>query len=309
MKKIFGAIYVAIVLLSGLQAAAQPTPHHNSQTTSSYIDEPDQSMTHYGGYITIGATPINETHNRNNSAAQSFIPQKEVLTRVQFLMAKHTSASAPCTISLRKELTGPDVTSLEVSTTEFPILNPSDPQASFSWVSFNLTDTWVTAGDTYYLVLYTQNITNNTYYCAGNDSNLYQNGSAFISHDDGTTWQEMPNQGDGCFQTYGLEETFLSLTISNKPFGYSATIKNIGNDTAWDIQINITIKGGILKLIKFESQGTIPKLEPGEELTQRFPNLIGLGPIKIKVTLSAANVKETTISKNALLLILFIILK
>ncbi len=239
-----------MLVLGGLGAAAtatnhkQKSPQNNNNTSSPYVDELDQSMTDFDGSLPMGRTNI-FGYYANLSVAQSFIPQKELLTRAQFLMARNASTSKPCILAVRDNLTGANLAMTSMEPSEFPIVNGTPTEDQLAWINFNFNDIWVTPGQTYYLVVYTTNITGNYYWISGNGTNMYVNGTVMLSIDNGNTWAEFPN-ADGCFKTFGLRETFLNITMKGSLLGPSFVIKNIGNYTAWDVTWNYTISGGFL---------------------------------------------------------------
>ena len=97
---------------------------------------------------------------------------------------------------------------------------------NFSWVEWNFSDTALITGSTYYIVAYTQNVTDNWYAWAGNnDRYSYPYGCAWVSIDEGGTWTNdsaneqihpvpqwcgttphtRTNESDMCFITYGYD--------------------------------------------------------------------------------------------------------
>ena len=312
MKKLLSVVIIGIIVLGGLVAAVTATNQYqkNITTSSPYVDELDQSMTDYDGSLPLGPTSFLGFY-ANLSVAQSFIPQKELLTRTQFLMARNTTTSYPCVLAIRDNLTGENLAITSVAPGEFPVVNETPTEEQLAWIDFNFDDIWVTPGQTYYIVVYTTNITENYYWISGNGTNIYPNGSVMLSIDDGKTWSEIFENADGCFKTYGLREAFLEITMKNfNPFGViSYTVKNIGNYTAWDIVIEETIKGGILGRIDDHSHGIIGGLLPGEYVGFGTGIYFGLGKITISFNVSAANVKETSIEKNAKIFLIFIMMQ
>jgi hypothetical protein len=313
MKKLLSIVIIGIVVLGGLGAAVTATNQNqknsqgNSATSSPYVDELDQSMTDYDGSLPVGRTNIFGFY-ANLTVSQSFIPQKELLTRTQFLMARNTTTSYPCVLAIRDNLTGENLAITSVTPDEFPVVNGTPTEDQLAWIDFNFNDIWVTPGQTYYIVVYTTNITENYYWISGNGTNIYPNGSVMLSIDDGKTWMDVFPDADGCFKTYGLRETFLEITMKNfSPFGViSYTVKNIGNYTAWDVVIEMTVKGGILGLIDDHGQATVSGLLPGEYVGFGRGNFFGLGKITISLKISGANVKEVSIEKNAKILFIII---
>ncbi|MEM4258926.1 MAG: hypothetical protein QXL17_07245 [Candidatus Thermoplasmatota archaeon] len=319
MRKILLYSIVLSIVLSlvflGIQASASfQTTTKVSQPDvtriTTYEDDLDQSMTECDGEVPIGRYVLSG-NKINISLAQSFIPQREVLTRTYLYMARNSTATQPCVVALRDSLTGGNLASVKLDASAFPVYDPL--VHNFAWIEFDLPDLWVTSGQPYYLVLYTANMTDNCYWIGGHGFDLYPNGSAFISINDGATWQEFTD-GDGCFKTYGLEETFLEIYYEPPLFSFlpgSLKIKNIGNVTAWDIVGKISITGGIFGRVNKTIINTLDRLDPGEEaiLTLSTGLLFGFGQITIKLSISAANVREISISRQAFLLLFYIIIK
>jgi len=311
MKQMLSCIVIGIVVLSGLGAAVTAThqnqnnPRQNPAPAVFYEDELDQSMTDMDGTLQVGYVILG--NYTNLSVAQSFIPQKEVLTRVQFLMAANTSTTQPCVLAIRDNLTEENLAEISLQPDDFPMVNGTPTEEQLEWITFNFTDIWVTPGQVYYIVVYSKAIPGNFYWIAGNGTNMYLNGTVFISVDNGNTWGEFPN-ADGCFKTYGLHETFLEITMKKfSPFGViSYTVKNIGNYTAWDVVIEYTVKGGILGLIDDHGYAIAGGLLPGEFVGFGRGIFFGLGKITISLKISGANVKEVSIEKNAKILFIFI---
>lgn len=309
MKKLLSCIIIGIVVLGGLGAVVtatnknQITTEKNTSNVSRYVDDLDQSMTEYDGSLPLGHTNIFGDYV-NLSIAQSFTPQMEVLTRTFFLMARNASTTAPCFLAVRDNLTEDDLAIVSVEPSEFPIVNGTPTEEQLAWIEFNFDDLWVTPGQTYYIVIYTANITENYYWISGNGTNIYQNGTVYLSLNDGQNWTEFVD-ADGCFKTYGLHETFLQITQKGG-LGLSFVIKNVGNYTAWDVTVDNTISGGLV-FIGRHFTSTISELLPGEEITLRIGLIIGFGKVLLSFRVSAANVKEMSSQKSALILGFFIL--
>jgi len=158
-------------------------------------------MTSYDGVLPLGRTNI-FGYYANLSIAQSFKPQKEIQTRAQFLMARNATTLYPCYLAVRDTLTGEDLTIIAVEPDEFPLVSGTPTEEQLAWVEFNFKDIKITPEQTYYIVVYTANITENYYWISGNGTNIYPDGGVFLSIDDGNTWSEFTD-ADGCFKTYG----------------------------------------------------------------------------------------------------------
>ena len=280
--------------------------HSQQPTMNPYIDELDQFMTTAGGVLPVGAVTTGPGTHTNLSVAQSFIPQKAVLTRIQFLMAKNITTTYPCSLAIKDNITGVDLTSIRLDPEQFPVADNAHPE-NLTWIDFNFTDIWVIPGQTYYMVISTANITNNFYYVTGNGSNLYPNGTAYWSLDNGNTWAPIPpGDADGCFKTYGLRETTLAITPGGGLYT-SFIITNTGNVTAWDINASLGVQGGLIFLGSRVTSFYIPELDPGNSVTVKTILIFGLGKIQMTLTVKAANVREQAKTINAFLLFFFVV--
>lgn len=313
MKKMMPLLIVGMVILIGLETAAIPISKNSTLqstqalgTTGPYQDELDQFMTSFEEAIPLGRTNLFGFYS-NLSAAQSFTPRKEVLTRVQFLMGRNVTTVYPCYLAVRDNLTNKDIAVVSVDPNHFPVVNGIPTEQQLAWVEFNLTPLWVMTNQTYYLVLYTANMTDNYYWISGSITDLYPNGTAFLSITDGQTWVALPDS-DACFKTYGLRETFLQLTPGVGSFGPSWIIKNIGNVTAWDVTASVTIKGGIFGHINKTRSVTVPELPPqNPTIIMKIGFLFGFGKITITIVVKAVNVRGRKATATATLIGFFII--
>jgi hypothetical protein len=307
MKNVAILLVIGAVIASGFAVAAVPTTP-NQTPRQTFDDELDQFLTTRDGVNYLGALSVDITQ-QNVSIAQSFIPQKDVITRVQLLMAKNSTASAPCTCDIRENLTGTALATVQVTPDQFKPFDPTNLSAdeNLTWVEFNFFSVWVTPGTTYYLVVYTANITDNFYVWAGNSTNGYLNGSAYYSTTDGATWFNM-SDSDTCFQTYGVHETTLSITVGKNLLGPSFTIKNTGNYTAGNVASNVTVTGGILGLIHSFSFKYFD-LPQNNQKTVLTPFTLGFGSVKIVETVTAVNVKDQVVQVDATLFLFIMMVK
>lgn len=211
MKKIIVLLIVGILVLTGLEAVAVSF-HKNSGTRGDRIN---QSMTQFDGVLPLGRTNI-FGYYANLSVAQSFIPQKEIQTRAQFLMARNATTLYPCWLAVRENLTTENLAIISVEPNKFPLVNGTPTEEQLAWVEFDFKDIKITPGHTYYLVMYTSNITENYYWISGNGTDVYKNGTVYLSTDDGATWSEFPGGGaDACFKTYGRDNQAPSTPTIN----------------------------------------------------------------------------------------------
>jgi len=219
MKKIITILVVGIFILSGLSATALL----ETKTSTSSRDELDQSQTVMteNTAVPVGNVPIPD-NPICIQVAQSFIPTKDVLTRVELLIGKNSTATYPLAVSIREELTEEDLTVIDIDPSQVPT-------ETYDWVEIDFDDITVTTGLTYYVVALTENVTDNFYaWGANNISESYPDGCAWFSIDEGDTWtnesassypstsEAFNNQGaqpifgdvvtwDMCFKTYGRD--------------------------------------------------------------------------------------------------------
>jgi hypothetical protein len=166
---------------------------------------------------------IYENENHRLAAAQSFIPSFDVLTKVR-LKIKFTATEdlPPLTLSIRDSLTGDDLTSISLPCEE--IKN----KPTF-YVTFDFSDIDVTPGDTYYIVCKTsvENGKYMQYTWTGRAEDVYDNGEAFISEDNGETWFVSNRAADLFFATYGKDKDGnFPPYIPKRPFGPKQIEKN-----------------------------------------------------------------------------------
>ena len=105
-------------------------------------------------------------------------------------------------------------------------------------------------------------------------------------------------------EPYGM--TILSFDFKGGLFKWSGIIKNIGNNTAFNVQWKIIIDGGFV-LLGRESSGIIPKpLLAGEETQVRSNFILGFGKIMITIAVWADNAPYLSKSTPGTLLLFFI---
>jgi hypothetical protein len=236
MKNIIPFLVVIILVLSGLGAVAitvdDKTYLIDNTAFILYDDELDQYQTEITENLTIpiGQIFINDTSIINVQLAQSFIPTKEIITKVELLITKNATTTYPLIVSIRKELTDEDLVSININADQVPT-------EEFVWVIGNFNDTRLIPGQTYYIVALTENTTDNYYGWYGNNTTeSYPFGCLWYSIDDGNTWgneSSSSNQNnivewiyqhnkprfdeditwDMCFKTYGRESIAPSAPI------------------------------------------------------------------------------------------------
>ncbi len=309
MKKLLILFMVGCFILSGFGAGASIIKKEKADFNSWEVingnnlrddDEIDQSQTEMNWeLVPIGDFPL--PGGINYTVAQSFKPQLGVLTRVEILIGKNSTTTHPFTIAIREELTGEDLTKISVDASEVPT-------EDFGWVEFDFENVVVTANQTYWIVAYTTNVTDNWYVWGSNISNPYPHGLASGSTDDGQTWVDEPDL-DTCFITYGMEKTELEIEITKSFTGSTITITNVGDITANDVNWKVTVTGGILGMINASTSGEIDEILSGESLviTEMVFLFFGLGPVQIETSAYASNADEVSDSISGFMLLFFLL--
>ncbi|MBN1280843.1 MAG: hypothetical protein JXA00_04260 [Candidatus Thermoplasmatota archaeon] len=331
-KNLVIIVGILLVLSSVSLVAARPVHRKDSQgkeptLTPLYEDVVDQNQSVQVENISmpLGQLRVLEA-TLYIQVAQSFIPAKDILTRVELLVGKNTTTTYPFMVGVRDNLTHENLveTSLPAS---------AIPTTIFDWVGFDFDDLAVTPGETYYIVTYTMNATDNWYaWAANNQSESYPYGCAWASLDNGTTWnqsaahgtqeQQHTSQqgatpaprgqedetGDMCFRTYGIAGTILEILPGGNFISPSFIIKNVGNETAWDVEWEISVTGGILGGINYTTSGSASELLVGDELAIKLGMLLlGFGRITLTMSARALNAPEVTFSREGILLLFFVI--
>lgn len=212
MRKIIPVFVIGIFILSGINAIAIIDNKTNVEPILDELDQYQEIMTE-NAVAPVGQVPIPE-EPVNVQVAQSFIPTKKILTRVELYIGKNSTATYPLNISIRKELTEEDLTVTSID----PSLVPTE---IFDWVEIDFDDTIITTGETYYIVALTENTTENWYaWGANNISESYLYGCAWFSVDDGQNWTN--------------ESTSPALEISES-YSYNRALPKFNETATWDM--------------------------------------------------------------------------
>ena len=205
MKKIIPIIVASFFLLSCFGASAGSIFdikksiewNKNEIPIISGSDVLDQYQPEMNFFAPVG--PIFLAPDINYMSAQSFTPSKDILTRVELMAGKNSTTTYDFNLAIRDDLLGADLTSLSLGAENFPT-------EDFGWVEFDFEDLPVTAGGTYYFVASTTDAPENWYAVGAMLSDVYPNGTVWLSEDEGLTWDDDPNV-DLTFATYGLDNT------------------------------------------------------------------------------------------------------
>jgi len=306
MKKQIPLMIVGMVVLCGLEAVA--IPFHDSQSvvqtwsvqpqqTLDRGDELDQSQLLMNWFGPIGKSSI--WSNLYYIVAQGFTPTKNLLTRVEILIGRNNSTTHDITLALHDNLYNTSLASVNIPAAQILAGN-------FSWVEFDFADIMVTPGQVYYLVASTVNATENWYAWGIQMEDVYPNGTAFWTTNNGVNWTEELSI-DAAFKTYGKQATVLDVETTGG-FGVTVNTKNIGEIDALNVETQVTVTGGILGLVNISGNVSAETLVPEGILACKLHPL-GLGPIIVVATAQADNAVEVTKSVNGFILLFFVIIK
>jgi hypothetical protein len=213
MKKITPLFVIGIFVISSVSVIASIEHKKQVEPISEELDQFQDVMSENAA-IPIGSFSIPQNPSIYIQVAQSFIPTKDIITRVELYIGKNITATQTLDISIRKELTEEDLTVTSI--------DPGDvPTQTYDWVDIDLDDLKINPGETYYIVATTENITDNYYaWGANNISESYPYGCMWISIDEGGNWTNESN----------------SQNIQNsKSFSYQAKTTGFQENVTWDM--------------------------------------------------------------------------
>ena len=192
-KKLLGILVCMLLITTALPVAGTriDIKNHSIEKESDEIlnDQIDQQQ---------------PTHNRNTFLigeafrAQSFVPTKNELTRVELFIYKEGTMNADFVVSIRDNLHGSDLTTVSKQANQIP----SNIQSQ-DWIEFNFNKIQITPGNTYYIVCTTQggNL-DNCYVLGYAENDPYPLGDAWeYGIFTGYIWQKMDDY-DLSFRTY-----------------------------------------------------------------------------------------------------------
>ena len=148
----------------------------------------------------------------NDTYAQSFRPEKEILTKVELLIGVEGNPTAGITVSIGKNLYNP------IKSVTIRNIGIEDEK----WVEFDMFFINIDVGHTYYIICSAEGGDMENHYVWYFDvDDPYINGSTFISKDNGSSWDpyepSLYQDIDFCFKTYGFSNDAPEIPI--KPDG------------------------------------------------------------------------------------------
>jgi hypothetical protein len=213
MKKIIPLFVIGIFVISSINAIATIENKKLIEPITEELDQYQEVMTENAA-IPIGSFTIPQNPSIYLQVAQSFIPTKDIITKIDLYIGKNITATQPLDVSIRKELTEEDLTVANV--------DPGDvPTQEYGWVEIDIPDIKINPDETYYIVALTENITDNYYaWGANNMSESYPYGCAWMSIDEGGNWTNESN----------------SQNIQNtESFSYQPKTTGFQENVTWDM--------------------------------------------------------------------------
>ena len=227
------SLLLIISMFSTIVLAERNEIKSNGVNSLIFNDELDQSQTDLDEWIFVDSYIY---------LAQSFIPQLNLLTRVELLLSKDPDfpPSSPFELAIRDSLTGDNLAHSSANAGQVPGFPSSD------WIEFDFDDISVATGETYYIIAYTDDYEG--YLWGHAVDNPYPYGMMHYSMDGGNTWGNFATN-DGCFKTYGIHEggpdltcegslSWNDVTGGSTVYG-SITVENIGSPGTlldWEIE-------------------------------------------------------------------------
>jgi hypothetical protein len=318
---IIGVILIFLIYsVSSISTAEISRNRLKTDTTDSNEVDQQQNISQ-GPPMPVGQIKItNKTYYIQT--AQSFIPQKDIITKIEILVGKNTSANYSYTVAIRDNLNDSNLVEKAVDPNDIVTQN-------FSWLEVNIDDLFVNTGQTYYLVCYTENATGNWYlWSANNDSESYPYGEAYYSLDNGSTWSNNSKTKnsqpraisldvtednetksiDMCFKIYGRESTELDIEFNRFGKGLTTSFKNIGTVNATSVIFEVKVKGGFLGKIDTTTDGLLllPITPNGTYVADI--SFFGLGFVDITATAYASNAPIVTKTAKGFVVLSYIII-
>jgi len=135
--------------------------------------------------------------------AQSFKPSMTPLTKIEIKIEKISIIQAPLTVSIRKDLNGPDLTSIIILADDVPFFS--------HWIECDFSDIEVEINETYYIVVRTSSGSGQSYHwfeMHNTSEDIYTDGEQWYSNTAGSEWSSTSSSTyfiDATFRTYSYK--------------------------------------------------------------------------------------------------------
>lgn len=186
-KKIIGIIIITLLIGTTFSAVGLPI----KKVFAEIIDQ--QNSTH----------DINTFVIENVIRAQSFVPTKNKLTRIELFICREGSINSDLVVSIREDLHGSDLCTVTKQANQIP-----SGTVSQDWIEFDFEDIQITVGNKYYIICSTTEGNLDSAYVLGMAKNdPYPHGDAWeYGVFTGYVWEKMvdynQNPYDLSFKTY-----------------------------------------------------------------------------------------------------------
>lgn len=194
---------VYLVICIFLSLVIYPTVMGNMFSTDDELDQHQNDTTNDNALI-----------DATKRWAQSFRPGMVVLSRVELFM-ENKGSSDQITVSIRKDLDGPDLTGVTVSSSIIPNYEKT-------WIEFDFSDITVEPEESYFIVC--DHTSQKSLLWAASFNNQYIRGKAYYQEleplSSWESWEEtmpFPYSVDLCFRTYGLHHAPTQPTEPKGP--------------------------------------------------------------------------------------------
>lgn len=192
-KKLCPLMYISLIIII--------LPSIMVLSTDNY--EREEGLSVNAEYI-LDQKQVNHSHESNIHShiwiAQSFKPSMTPLTKIDIKINKRVVIESHLSISIRKNLTGTDLT--------YSFIPPSQIPYYTNWIEFDFPDIEVEMDETYYIIIHTNSPSGESYRWLDEynlDDDSYERGKQWQSNDYGVTWTCSESEGaytDSTFRTY-----------------------------------------------------------------------------------------------------------
>ena len=144
--------------------------------------------------------PIRHALDGDWGAAQSFTPASGTITNADIYLRKFGTPEFDLTVELRED----DPEGTLIDTLVFTV---SEVGSSWSWFNLDFSDTTITPGTEYFIVVPTapSGVTTSFGYEWGYAfGNQYDDGAFWFTRDGGGLWRDLPAVYEFAFKTYGI---------------------------------------------------------------------------------------------------------
>jgi len=293
IKQVIGILILMLLIISAFNSTCVSEQRGTANTDEINTRNITMKSTPFDEVDQFQMIDYNEQYHidTSQSAAQSFIPTLNVLTRTQLFMFEWNPVDYELLVSIRKDLHGDDLTKIT--------LIPEGWLMEKTWIEFDFDDIAVTPGETYYIVciglggdMGGPGTMDNWCYGWGlcKDGRSYPNGCSYLKSGSSDRWVKDAKDYDCCFVTRGYNDPDAYPDLECHGNLRWANISLGGNVTGNFTVENVGFVGSVLdwEIISYPEWGTWTfEPESGEDLTP------GAGQRTVEVSVVAPEKKNT----------------